>query len=194
MEWTMKTQRFATPYLLLAYLLLLGLGPTPARAANKDMVQLQTQVQQLQEQMSRMQQAFDERMGVMKNLVEHDTDAVNKVSAALANLQATLEKQQADSGGRTDQVSGQIQALNDTMDELKVRLTKLSKQLEDMQAAQQNLTSQQAQSPAQTPPPQAPPPEVLYNNAIRDYNGAKNDIAAQEFSDYIKAYPNTELA
>jgi len=170
------------------------LSATPAWGANKEMVQLQTQVQQLQEQMSRMQQAFDERMGVMKNLVEHDTDAVNKVSAALANLQATLEKQQADSGGRTDQVSGQIQALNDTMDELKVRLTKLSKQLEDMQAAQQNLTSQQAQSPAQTPPPQAPPPEVLYNNAIRDYNGAKNDIAAQEFSDYIKAYPNTELA
>jgi tol-pal system protein YbgF len=170
------------------------LSATLAWGANKEMVQLQTQVQQLQEQMSRMQQAFDERMGVMKNLVEHDTDAVNKVSAALANLQATLEKQQADSGGRTDQVSGQIQALNDTMDELKVRLTKLSKQLEDMQAAQQNLASQQAQSPAQTPPPQAPPPEVLYNNAIRDYNGAKNDIAAQEFSDYIKAYPNTELA
>jgi len=170
------------------------LSATLAWGANKEMVQLQTQVQQSQEQMSRMQQAFDERMGVMKNLVEHDTDAVNKVSAALANLQATLEKQQADSGGRTDQVSGQIQALNDTMDELKVRLTKLSKQLEDMQAAQQNLASQQAQSPAQTPPPQAPPPEVLYNNAIRDYNGAKNDIAAQEFSDYIKAYPNTELA
>ena len=100
------------------------LSATPAWGANKEMVQLQTQVQQLQEQMSRMQQAFDERMGVMKNLVEHDTDAVNKVSAALANLQATLEKQQADSGGRTDQVSGQIQALNDTMDELKVRLTK----------------------------------------------------------------------
>ena len=43
---------------------------------NKDMVQLQTQVQQLQEQMTAMQRSFDERMGVMKNLVEQDTDAV----------------------------------------------------------------------------------------------------------------------
>ena len=34
---------------------------------------------------------------------------------------------------------------------------------------------------------------MLYNNALRDYNGAKNDIAAQEFSDYIKFYPNTDL-
>src|SRR5438046_9944555 len=85
---------------------MLWLSATPAWGANKEMVQLQTQVQQLQEQMSRMQQAFDERMGVMKNLVEHDTDAVNKVSAALANLQAALEKQQADSGGRAEQVQG----------------------------------------------------------------------------------------
>src|SRR5437660_8225058 len=187
----MKIQRSS---LILALQATLILSTIPAWGASKKIIQLQTQVQALQDQMSRMQQAFDERMGVMKNLVEQDTDTVNKVATAVANLQASLEKQQGESGGRVEQVSGQIQALNDTMDELKVRLTKLSKQLEDMQAAQQNLTSQQAQSPAQTPPPQAPPPEVLYNNAIRDYNGAKNDIAAQEFSDYIKAYPNTELA
>ena len=40
----------------------------------------------------------------------------------------------------------------------------------------------------------APPPDVLYNNALRDYNGGKNDLALQEFSDYIKFYPNTDLA
>jgi tol-pal system protein YbgF len=167
-------------------------GSVPAWSANRDLVQLQTQVQALQDQMSRMQQSFDERMGVMKNLVEQDTDTVNKVATAVANLQAALEKQEADSGGKVDQVSGQIQALNDTMDELKARLGKLSKQLEDMQAAQQNLTAQQAQA---TPPPtQAPPPDILYNNALRDYNAGNNDVASQEFSDYLKFYPNTDLA
>ena len=49
---------------------MLLLAAAPAWAANKDMVQLQTQVQQLQEQMTAMQRSFDERMGVMKNLVE----------------------------------------------------------------------------------------------------------------------------
>jgi len=29
---------------------------------------------------------------------------------------------------------------------------------------------------------------------LRDYNGAKNDVAVQEFNDYIKFYPNTDLA
>jgi tol-pal system protein YbgF len=167
----------------------------PAWGVSKEMVQLQTQVQQLQEQMTAMQRSFDERMGVMNNLVERDTDAVNKVAAAVSTLQSTLQKQQGDSASHVDQLSGQIQALNDSLDELKARLAKLSKQLEDMQSSQQSAAAtaaqQQAQQQAQS---QAPPPDVLYNNALRDYNGAKNDLAIQEFSDYIKFYPNTDLA
>src|ERR1700684_4740292 len=117
--------------------------------ASKDMVQLQTQVQQLQEQMTAMQRSFDERMGVMKNLVETDTDAINKATGAIVTLQNTLQRQQGDSAGRVDQLSGQMQSLNDTLDELKARLAKVSKQLEDMQAGQQSLGAQQAQQQAQ---------------------------------------------
>ena len=188
----MKIQRISV---FLALLIVFTLGIGPASGANKDMVQLQTQVQQLQEQMTAMQRAFDERMGVMKNLVEQDTDAINKVVGALGGLQTTLQKQQGDAGTKTDQLSGQIQALNDTMDEIKVRLAKVTKQLEDMQAAQQSLAAQQTQQQAQQQAlAQAPPPDVLYNNALRDYNGGKPDLATQEFSDYIKFYPNTDLA
>jgi tol-pal system protein YbgF len=188
----MRLHRVSTYFALLS---VLWLGMAPAWGASKEMIQLQTQVQQLQEQMTAMQRSFDERMGVMKNLVEQDTDAVNKVVSALNALQTTLQKQQTDAGTRTDQVSGQIQAMNDTMDELKVRLAKVTKQLEDMQAAQQSIQAQQAtQQAQQQAQAQAPPPDVLYNNALRDYNGNKNDLALQEFSDYIKFYPNTDLA
>ena len=180
---------------LLALLCTLWLAVTPAWGVNKETIQLQTQVQQLQEQMTAMQRSFDERMGVMKNLVEQDTDAVNKVAAALTALQTTLQKQQGDSGTRVDQLSGQIQSLNDTLDELKARLAKVSKQLEDLQASQQSQAAQTAQQQAQQQAvAAAPPPDVLYNNALRDYNGAKNDLAIQEFSDYVKFYPNTDLA
>ena len=71
----------------------------------------------------------------------------------------------------------------------------MSKQLEDMQAAQQSVAAGQAAQQAQQQAlAQAPPPDVLYNNALRDYNAAKNDLAKQEFSDYVKFYPNTDLA
>jgi tol-pal system protein YbgF len=188
----MKLHRISTRLALLSAIWIVA---APAWGVSKDMVQLQTQVEQLQQQMTAMQRAFDERMGVMKNLVEQDTDAVNKVAAALNALQTTLQKQQTDGGSKTDQLSGQIQALNDTMDEIKVRLAKVTKQLEDMQAAQQSLAAQQAtQQAQQQAQASAPPPDVLYNNALRDYNGDKNDLALQEFSDYVKFYPNTDLA
>jgi tol-pal system protein YbgF len=164
----------------------------PAWGVNKDMVQLQTQVQDLQDRIAHMQQSFDERMGVMQHLVEQSTDRVNKVAASVSDLQSTLQKQQNDIGAHTDQLSGQIQALNDTLDELKARLAKVSKQLEDMQAAQQSLAAQQNQQQQQQA--SAPPPDVLYNNALRDYQAGKNDLAAQEFADYLKFYPNTDLA
>jgi len=188
----MKLQRLCT---LLALLSTFCLAVTPAFGVSKEMVQLQTQVQQLQEQMTAMQRSFDERMGVMNNLVEKDTDTVNKVAAAITALQTTLEKQQGDSSGKVDQLSGQIQSLNDSLDELKARLAKVSKQLEDMQAAQQSTAAQAAGNQAQQQAlAQAPPPDVLYNNALRDYNGDKNELATQEFSDYLKFYPNTDLA
>jgi tol-pal system protein YbgF len=188
-----KTSRIQMGASLLAAALLLP--ALPAFGASKEIIQLQTQVQQLQEQMSAMKQSFDERMGVMKNLVEQNTDASNKTTAAITALQNTLQKQQGDAAGKVDQLSGQIQALNDTMDELKVRLAKVSKQLEDMQSNQQSLAASQqaAQAQAQAQA-QAPPPDVLYANGLRDYNGGKNDLASQEFSDYIKFYPNTDLA
>jgi len=188
----MKTHRISA---FVALFLILWVSVTPAFGVNKDMVQLQTQVQQLQEQMTAMQRSFDERMGIMRNLVEKDTDAVNKVAAALTTLQTALQQQQGDQGSKADQLSGQIQALNDTMDEIKVRLAKVTKQLEDMQAAQQSLAAQQAtQAQQQQALAQAPPPDVLYNNGLRDYIAGKNDLATQEFSDYIKFYPNTDLA
>jgi tol-pal system protein YbgF len=186
----MKFNRIA-----LVVALLLTLGIAPAYGVNKDIIELQTQVAQLQQQMTAMKQSFDERMGVMRNLLEQNTAAVSKVSAAMGELQSSINKQQQDRAGQVDQISGQIQSLNDTMDELKVRLAKLSKQFEDMQAAQQSLAAQQAQQQQQAQQmAQAPPPDVLYNNALRDYNGGKNDLAVQEFNDYIKFYPNTDLA
>ena len=189
----MKIQRYLIRGVLLA---ILCLGLTPAWGVSREIIELQTQVQALQDQMTHMQQSFDERMGVMKSLMDQNTDSMNKVAAAITSLQTTLQKQQADSGSHVDQLSTQIQALNDSLDELKARLAKVSKQLEDMQAAQQNLNSQPAQNAAPATPPQAqaPPPDVLYNNALRDYNGGNNDIAMQEFSDYVKYYPNTDLA
>jgi len=185
-------------YLAHAMALALLLAPA-AFGANKDMVQLQTQVQALQDQLSRLQQSNDERFGAMRSLIEQNTDTVNRVANSLDAISHSLQTSTADQGGKVDQVSAQVQSLHDAVDELKARLAKVSKQLDDMAAAQQNLQAAPQGQPGQNPqlPPQgaqAPPPDVLYNNALSDYNGAKYNLASQEFADYVKYYGNTDLA
>jgi len=191
MENLMRIQRNAV---LITAVIALFLS-APAWGVSKEMIQLQTQVQNLQDRIAQMQQSFDERMGVMKSLMDQNTDSMNKVAASITALQGSLEKLQTDNGAKVDQLSGQIQALNDSIDELKARLAKVSKQLEDLQATQQNQAAAQAAAQAQQQAlAQAPPPDVLYKNALRDYNAGRNDLAKQEFSDYVKFYPTTDLA
>src|SRR5215471_9547742 len=185
----------------LIFVVLLALA-VPASAGTKEqLIQLQTTVQMLQDNMARMQQSFDERMGVMKDLITQQTDNVNNMGRTVDNLQKTLQQQNTDSVGKVDQVSGQVQALHDAVDELKARLAKVSKQLDDVQAVQQNISNPPAGGTAgggspggNNPANAAPPPDVLYNNALGDFNAGKNDLAAQEFSQFLQVYGNNDLA
>ncbi len=177
---------------------------SPAFAVSKEIIQLQTQVQTLSDQVSRLQQSIDERMGVMRNLVEQSADSVNKMSVTVNNLQQKLSSESGENSQKLDQVSSQVQALHDSVDELKSRLAKVGKQLDDMQNNGQNLVAgqpapgvpgtTQGANAAQPAASAAPPPDVLYNNALRDYNSGKYDLSSQEFNDYLKYYGNTDLA
>jgi len=51
-----------------------------------------------------------------------------------------------------------------------------------------------AAAAATMPPGSAPSADLLYSNGLRDLNGKKYDLAAQEFSDYLKYYGTTDLA
>jgi len=184
-------------------LLVLACMVRPAMAADtkSQLIQIQTQLQIMQDSMTKMQQSFDERMGVMREMITQQTDNVNKMGSAVQNLQKSLRAQTIDASSKVDQISGQVQALHDAVDELKARLAKVSKQLDDMQSAQQNINSQPAGQPAANGQPgganpamQAPPADALYNDALRDFNANKNDLASQEFTQYLQYYGNTDLA
>lgn len=194
----MKTIRISA---LLAVLAMIALAAPSAvaQSTKSQLIQVQTQLQMLQDNMARMQQSFDERMGVFKDMITQQTDNVNKMGVAVQNLQKSLGAQTTDASTKVDQISGQVQSLHDSVDELKARLAKISKQLDDIQSAQQNIGQPGAGQPGSAPgaanqQPQAPPPEMLYNNALSDYNAGKNDLAAQEFAQYVQVYGNTDLA
>ena len=176
------------------------LAPPAVAGTKEQLIQLQTTVQILQDNIAKMQQSFDERMGVMRDMVTQQTDSVNKMGSTIDTLSKALQQQNNDSAGKVDQLSGQVQSLHDAVDELKARLAKVSKQLDDLQGTVQNIQAPPATQPGTTPANtqpaqnQAPPADVLYNDALRDFNAGKNDLALQEFNQYLQVYGNTDLA
>ena len=187
---------------LTLFVALTAVAPTPrAYAVSKEIIQLQTQVQQLSDMLQHLQQSNDERMGVLQHLVEQTADNVNRMSTQMTALQGQL-----DASNKNDQLAGQIQGLNDSVDELKTHLGRIDKQLQDIQSQLQNVQSQPApQQPSGQPAlsqpapqaeaaPAAPPVDQLYQGGLRDYNSARYDVAISEFADVLKYYPQDALA
>ncbi|HEY5055069.1 MAG TPA: tetratricopeptide repeat protein [Acidobacteriaceae bacterium] len=148
-----------TRRILAACALLASLAAPRAFAVNKDMVQLQTQVQDLQNSVAHLQQTNDERMGVLKDLVQQTADSVNKMSTTVSGLEQQMRQQQEANGSKIEQVSGQMQSLNDSVDEVKARLNNLDKALQSLQSSQQsiNATLQNMAPPQPATPDQNTP-------------------------------------
>jgi len=193
--------------------LLLASAPVPARAASKEIIELQTQVQQLLDMVQRLQSTLDGRFGVLQHLVEQAADNSNQMTATVNALQQKINAQSEAGNGKLDAVSGQVQSLNDSLDELKSRIAKLDKSVQDLQAQLQNIQSPPAgTSPAgalpaggmASPTPglpggvpaanQIPPLQETYQAGVRDYNAARYDVAAGEFQDVLRYYPLDDLA
>ena len=183
----------------------------PAHAASKEMIELQTQVQQLLDMVQRLQSTLDTRMGVVQHMVEQTNDATTQMAATVNALQLKINAQTEANNGKLDTVSGQVQSLNDSVDELKSRIAKLDKTVQDLQAQLQAMqtpppsagqpggqpgdpNAPQGSAPAAPPAPVAPPLKDTYQAAVRDYNAAHYDVASGEFQDVLHYYPNDDLA
>ncbi|HTB95573.1 MAG TPA: tetratricopeptide repeat protein [Terracidiphilus sp.] len=196
-------------------LLFLGAVPQRAHAVSKEMVQLQTQVQQLLDMVQRLQSTMDTRFAVLQNLAQQTADQATQMSSTVNAMQQKLNTQVESLSGKLDTSQGQVQGLNDSVDELKTRIDKLQKTVSDMQNQLQNVQQAppagapapgdngqpQQQNPggqgmpANQPAPQpqavnqAPPLEQTYQAAVSDFNAAKYQLATSEFQDVIRYYP-----
>ncbi len=195
-------------------------GPAPAGAVAREIIELQNGVTQLIQGQQNMQTEITQNAAVMRTLIEQSLDSVNKLNASMSAVQKTTQDFSAASGARLDTMGTQVQGLSDNVADLQARLGKLDQKLTDIQNTLQNVDSKLA-SPAASPssgppstmngpsgtmptiPPGGPaasaagPPasaDVLYSNALRDVNGKHNDLAMQEFQDYLRYYGDTDLA
>lgn len=160
-----KTPRFCNRLIATAALaMVLAALPVPAHAASKEIIELQTQVQQLLDMVQRLQSTVDNRFGVIQHLVEQTADNANQMGVTVAALQQKINAQNEANNGKLDTVSGQVQSLNDSLDEVKARLNTMEKALQSVQSQQQSidaaLQNMAAANPANAAPGTAANPDA----------------------------------
>jgi tol-pal system protein YbgF len=195
------------------------MGPRPAEAVARELIELQRDVTSLLQGQKDLSTQMTQDHTVMKTLVEQSGDTVGKLNGTMSALQKSMQDVTANSGARLDTMSTQVQGLSDNLEEIKSRLGKLNQQLVDLQNSVQSVDakisggggtvpstgvsnpgtpiSQPTSSmptggaPAGGPAPSA---DTLYSNGLRDITSGKYDLARQEFQDYLKYYGDTDLA
>jgi tol-pal system protein YbgF len=193
-----------------------ALGPRPAGAVSREIIELQRDVTALLQGQKDLATQMTQDHTVMKTLIEQSSDNVGKLNATMSTVQKSVQDVQANSGARLDTMSTQVQGLSDNLEEIKSRLGKLNQQLVDLQNTVQSLDSKvSGGNPSGAPPigpggpvggaaggvaespdagGPAPSANTLYSNGLRDITSGKYDLARSEFQDYLKFYSNTDLA
>jgi tol-pal system protein YbgF len=189
------------------------LGPRPAQAVARELIELQRDVTSLlQGQKDLTTQMTQDHTG-MRTIVDQTNSSLGKIEGTMGSLQKSVQDVQANSGARLDTMSTQVQGLSDNLEEIKSRLGKLNQQLVDLQNSVQSLdakisgtspapaagtatpTASAGSSPISSAAPSgAPSADTLYSNGLRDITGGKYDLARSEFQDYLKYYGDTDLA
>ena len=160
--------------------------PAAALGANKDMERLQVQVAALQSQLSAIEQLNEDTLRELKRLNE-----------AIAEQNAFLRR-----GVQDQRLTDE--AIKTTLRELDQRLSEVSEQIQGMQAAQAAAAPAAVPvgpaaeaDPAAPPRPAAPAPPApreLYSQAYADYARGNFDLAIQEYQEYLRNYPDTDLS
>jgi TolA-binding protein len=193
---------------LIGIVLLLFL-PGSVFGASKEMQEMQRDIAQLQDQVRTLQSGFDQRMASLTTLVQQALDAANKANTSVnvlnSGVNQTLERELRQSltpvaglAVKVDNTNNDVSEVRNSVADLNSQVNKILQVLNDVNAQLKVL-----QTPAAPPPgglvpgspsgtPNAPPPPAatLFDNAVRDQNGGKSDLALSEYSDFLKFYPN----
>lgn len=193
--------------------------PAGVFAASKEQQEMQRDIAQLQDQVRALQSSQDQRLAAIQVLVQQALDAGNKantgVSVLTANVSNTLERDVKQALVPVSALAAKVDNTNNDMAEVRNQVAELTTQVNKIYALLNDLNNavKLIQAPAAAPPPTAggppngasmgvpgspaggpaagaPPAAALFANAVRDYNGGNMALSLQEYSDFLKFYPD----
>jgi len=201
-----------------ARLLLLSMALSPAillGQKKEDLLSIQRDIADMTDRVKQLQKAFDDKIAQLTALVQQSIDTSNKTSAAMVTMQHSVDQKMADQqvklvtplatmGAKVDEMSGDFRSVQTNVAELVRHLNTLDDKVKDISDAIRSL-----QAPAPPPPgnttaggtaTQTPDAcagasvDLSYTTALGDFNGKKDDLALQEFHQYVKCFPQSANA
>ena len=183
-----------------------------ASAASREQQEMQRDIATLQDQVRALQSSFDQKLATLQTLAQQAVDAADKantnVSVLSSGVGQTLGKEVSDRltpiaglNAKVTNVVSDASEVRTSVAELTTQMNKVQQQLSDI-----NNAIKVIQAPPPPPPGgdtvpgsapgsagpgagNAPPPQALFNSAMSDYSGGKADLAASEFNDFLRFYP-----
>jgi len=179
-------------------LLLTAAALAAADKPNRDILELQREMAQLDQKIGAMQQALEVRLTAMATQIQTVADAAAQINANSAALQKSLAQVAQDQNGklvpaiaqqgtRLDQFGSTLTNMQQALADLTVSVNHLQTQVVDVGNAVKVISS-----PAAAPP--KPPAADLLHAAQSDRLGNKNDLAVQGYTDFLTAYPDSPEA
>lgn len=92
--------------------------------ASKEEIQLQVQLQNLSDQLTRIQKSINEGVGLMNNLATRNAETVKNLQGTLNQLREQLGQQVTTGDKQIDKISSQLNALSTSLNDLKGQVDK----------------------------------------------------------------------
>jgi tol-pal system protein YbgF len=122
-------------------LALLGASPQPGLAVSKEIVQMMTELDNLQQQVMNLQNTVASQTAILKTLVQQASENINSMKATVGKMQEAQQRSLATSSNQIDSLSSQVQQLSSSLDEAKGEISKLSGQLAQTQKMVQTINT-----------------------------------------------------
>jgi TolA-binding protein len=169
---------------------------------------MQRDVAQLQDQIRQLQKGQSDQVAALTALVQQSLDEVRKTNALAGGLQRSIDSKLTDLqtklvgpvatvGSKVDQMADDFRSVQTNVAELTKSMRKMDEKLTDISTAVRTINTPVAPPTAAgsgAPPPAGMSAETSFQTAFRDYQGKKDELAMQEFVEYLKYFDKTANA
>ncbi len=187
--------------------LVLCIMPATGWAASREQQEMQRDIAQIQDQIRAMQSSLDQKTAALQTLIEQAIEAGNKANANMAALSMSVgEKLDSVSKGALVPLAGLTAKVDNVENNQSTLINSISSLQEQLNRQQQLLTDisnaiKVLQAPPSAPPPPngtdgtstaglPPPASSLWNSARLDYSTGNLDLAADDYAQFLRYYPD----